>query len=130
MTREEAALTEAALAREKEQEADARRRASILFKAMRNPGGDQARELPREDYRRRRDKEPAASRSHEAEEVTPLEHRAQHHTPPTRPYGGARPSIFRPTTPGVEGGTYATASQSQRQRDPMTNTPWGLLTAA
>ena len=67
-------MPEAALTREKEQEAEARRRASIFLRAMRNPRGDQAREMPREDYKRRRDKEPAASRSQEAEEVTLPKH--------------------------------------------------------
>jgi hypothetical protein len=85
LTSEEAALTGAALTRVKEHEAKARRRACIFLKAMRNPGGDKARDLSREDNRRTRGKEPAASRSQEAEEVTPPEHLAQQHTHPTRP---------------------------------------------
>jgi len=88
LTREEPTLTEATLTRKEEQKVEARRRGSNFLQAMRNLGGDQASEQPRGHYGRRRGKNPATSRSQEAEEVTPPKHKAQQYTPPTRPYGG------------------------------------------
>ena len=61
--------------------------------------------------------------------MTPPEHRAQQQTPPTRPYRGAGPSRFRPTTPDVDKGTSAPANERQQRQDPMANTPWGLWSA-
>jgi hypothetical protein len=62
---------EATLTRETEREADARRRAIIFLQSMGNPGGGQAREISREDYIRRRGKEPAPSASHARDVLTP-----------------------------------------------------------
>ena len=71
---EKRALTGPALTGKEEREAEARRRASNFLQAMRNLEGDQSRELPREDYGRRRGKEPVPTGTQAVEEVTPLEH--------------------------------------------------------
>jgi len=62
--------------KEAKREADAKRRASNFLQAMGNPRGEQTRGFSREDYSRRRDKEPATSTSQAGDEVTPLEHKA------------------------------------------------------
>jgi hypothetical protein len=118
------------LTREEENDANTRQRANIFLQSIGIPRGGQATELPREDYRRRPGKEPAASGSQDGKKVTPPENKAQLHTPPTVSYGGAGTSRCKPKTARVASGTPEAANQNQRQRDPMANTPWGLWTAA
>jgi len=62
---------EAARTREAEREADARRRASNFLQSMRNLGGGQAGEISKQDYSRRRSKEPALLASQAAYVLTP-----------------------------------------------------------
>jgi hypothetical protein len=97
-------MSEMREAREAEREADDMRRAKNFLLTMGTFGGEQTREISREDYGRRRGKEPAHGTSHAADEVTPPEHKAHRQTPPTRPYGRPGPSRFRPATHGEDKG--------------------------
>ena len=97
--------------REAEREAESRRRASNFLQAMENHGGAQPGETTEEETTRRQGKEPAPAETQAAEVLTPPKHKAQQHTPPTRPYGGAGPPRFRQTTPGRDRGTSTTTKQ-------------------
>ncbi len=116
--------------REAEGQSDTRRMAMNFLQPMGDPGGEQEGEIHMDGYGRRSGKEPAPSPSQAEEGVTPPEHMTQQDTPPTRPYGGAGPSRFRPTPPGLDKRTTTTINEERQRQGPMANTPWGLRSAA
>ena len=88
-------------------EANARQVANEFLQAMEGTCRDQTEGTTGEGSTRRRGKEPASGGTQAEEMQTPPEHCPQQRTPPTRAYGGAGPSRFRPTPPTQNRGTAA-----------------------
>ena len=98
---------------------------------MEGTSRDQPGGTTEEGSTRRRGKEPATGGTQAEEMHTPHEHYPQHRTPPTRAFGGAGPSRFRPTQPTQNQGTSAVAASQEKQRhDQRASTPWRLWSAA